>query len=67
MTIFEQIKDMNVQELAKELDKFDGLTNEICRALEDACPYMDEEGDISDDCDCTGCIVKWLESEVEEE
>lgn len=67
MTKFEQIKAMSVQEIAKELDKFEGLTNEICRALEDTCPYMDDDGEISVDCDCVPCIVKWLESEVEEE
>ena len=65
MTKFEEIKAMTVQELAKELDKFDGLTDKICRAFEDTCPYMDEEGEVSVDCDCTGCIVKWLESEPE--
>ena len=65
MTKFEQIKAMDVDEMAKELNKFEGLTDKICKAMID-CPYMDEDGDISDDCDCTGCIKKWLESEVEE-
>lgn len=64
MTRFEQIKAMDIEELAKELDKFEGLTDEICHAMHD-CPYMDEDGDISDDCDCVACIIKWLESEVE--
>lgn len=66
MTKFEQIKAMDVDEMAKELDKFEGLTNEICKSTMDDCPYMDEDGEISVDCDCTGCIKKWLESEVEE-
>ncbi len=65
MTKFEQIKAMNVDEMAKELDKFEGLTDEICNAM-CACPYMDEDGDISSDCDCVVCIKKWLESEAEE-
>ena len=65
MTKFEQIKAMNVQEMAEEIDKMQFTTNEICKDSE-PCPYMDEEGNISVDCDCTGCVVKWLESEVEE-
>lgn len=66
MTKFEQIKAMDVDEMAKELDKFEGLTNEICNSITGVCLYMDEDGEISVDCDCTGCIKKWLESEVEE-
>lgn len=66
MTKFEQIKSMNVQELAEKIDKMQFTTNEICIAVT-KCPYMGEEGNVSDDCNCVGCIVKWLESEVGEE
>ena len=65
MTRIERIRIMSSQELAKLLDKFDELTNEICFALEGDCPYMDDEGEMSAECDCIPCIVKWLESEVE--
>ena len=63
MTKFEQIKSMNVQELAEGIDKMQFTTNEICKSVTN-CPYMDEEGTVSDDCNCVECIVKWLESEV---
>lgn len=66
MTKFEQIKAMNVREMAEGIDKMQFTTNEICKAVTN-CPYMDEEGDVSDDCNCVECVVKWLESEVEEE
>ena len=65
MTRIESIRMMSSHELAKELDRFEGLSNEICRALDGECPYMDNDGEISVDCDCIPCIVKWLESEVE--
>lgn len=66
MTRIEQIKAMSVDQLAKEIDRIGNFTDGICRSMGD-CPYMDEEGYISEDFDCVGCIVKWLESEVEEE
>ena len=55
---------MSVDQLAKEIDRSRIFTDEICQSMGD-CQYMDEEGNISEDCDCIGCIVKWLESEVE--
>ncbi len=65
MTRFEWIKAMTVQEMAEGIDKMQFATNEICKEML-VCPYMNEDGDVSDDCNCIECIVKWLESEVEE-
>ncbi len=64
MTKFEQIKSMGIDEMVKELNRFEGLMDEICPSTA-KCPYMDDVGDISVDCNCEGCIKKWLESEVE--
>ena len=63
MTRFERIKIMTIDEVAKELDKID-VTGEICREVK-KCPYMDEDGNMSGDCDCSGCIKKWLMGECE--
>lgn len=65
MTHYERIRNMNIDDLAKEIDKCEGLTDEICNA-ETECPYMDEDGNFSEDVNCIGCIKKWLESEVKE-
>lgn len=62
MTRYEQIKNMSVKEMAKQFDDTGFMTDKICHEM-DRCPYMTADGDISDDCDCTGCIKKWLESE----
>ena len=63
MTRFDKIRSMTVDEMAKAVDEKGIYTEEICRGIE--CPYMDEEGDISDDVNCTNCIKNWLESEGE--
>lgn len=65
MTRFEQIKAMDIEEMAKQFNEDGCMTDKVCRE-QNKCPFMDEDGDISDDCDCTGCIKKWLEGEVEE-
>ncbi len=64
MTKFEQIKVMDINELAKWINDNEIIMDTICQE-QSACPYMTKDGDIPDDCDCTGCIKKWLESEVE--
>lgn len=65
MTIFEKIKAMSIDEMAKAIDDdFPELMEDICTP-EKECPYMDEEYNISVACDCTGCIKECLESEVE--
>lgn len=66
MTRIEQIKAMSVDQLAKEINRSGIFTDEICRSMGD-CQYMDEDGEIAIDCNCIPCIIKWLESEVEEE
>jgi hypothetical protein len=64
MTRYEQIKNMTVEEMAKQFDDTGFMTDKICHEM-DRCPYITADGDISDDCDCTGCIEKWLKSEVD--
>lgn len=64
MTRFEQIKAMDVDELAKRFNDYGIMTDTICREMVN-CPYMTADGDVSDDCDCTACVKKWLESEAE--
>lgn len=63
MTRYEKIKNMSIEEMAKRFNDGGIMTDEICREIEE-CPYMTEDGDMSDDCDCTGCIKNWLEGEV---
>lgn len=66
MTGYEKIKNMTIDEMAKRFNDDGIMTDKICREVS-ICPYMDEDGNISDDFDCTGCIKTWLESEVSED
>ncbi len=60
MTHFEEIKQMNVEDLANVLqDARDDICFEMCEkntGNKYSCPYEEQ--------DCTACIAKWLESEV---
>lgn len=49
--------------MAKCIDKDTEIMESICKGFE--CPYMDKDGNLSNDTDCTNCIKKWLESEGE--
>lgn len=70
MTHFEEIKQMNVDELANWInnqlnDLDDGICFEMCTKSTGnkfLCPYG-EDVDLSQ---CIGCVKKWLESEVED-
>ena len=63
VTRFERIKNMSLEEMAKCIDKDTEIMESICKGFE--CPYMDKDGNLSNDIDCTNCIKKWLESEGE--
>ena len=63
MTRFEKIKAMTVEEMAKAIDTIAKLTGDICKEIGD-CPWMDDDGNYSENGNCVPCIVKWLESEV---
>lgn len=58
---------MTSEEMAKKVERLSkegrDILDDICMELQDSCPFMDEDGNLRDDCDCVGCIVKWLESE----
>ena len=68
MTRIERMRNMDVKEIAEAIGKFgyggDAIMERICKENGD-CPYMDDEGEMSAECDCIPCVVKWLESEVE--
>lgn len=66
MTHFEEIKQMNVDELAAVInDSRDDICFEMCTKSTGnkfVCPHG-EDVDLSQ---CVGCVKKWLESEVED-
>lgn len=63
-TNYDRIRNMSIDEMAKHISASEVVMDDIC-IKQSNCPYMNENGDISDDCDCTDCVKKWLESEVE--